>query len=118
MATLVEKLRRAREITVDSEGFRFTFRRPTDLEITEIKRIGLSERLLLAFVIGWGKTDGSPITEIDLGLPGGEPHPLDFDSEACVDFLADRQEMLDFVTKAIAESYAAHSKAMKEATKN
>lgn len=111
--SLVEKIRKAREKTVEVGGFRFTVRRPTDLEM-----MGLSERLrardmgaLLGYVVGW-----EGVKALDI-IPGGEPHPLAFDAEVCAEWLADRPDLLDAVAQTVLETYQAHVEALADAKK-
>ena len=74
---LVDKLRRAREFQVETGGFTFTLRRPTDVEWLELVESGKSTaRTVLAYIVGW-----EGVKEIDL-IPGGDPHPLPFDAVA------------------------------------
>ena len=112
--SLVEKIRKARQKTVDVGGFRFVVRRPTDLEM-----IGLSERLrrqdmgaLLGYVLGW-----EGVKELDI-IPGGDPHPLAFDAEVCAEWLADRPDLLDAIAKEVLDTYQAHAEALRGAEKN
>lgn len=108
---LIDKLRKAREFTVDAGGYSFTLRRPTDVEWIEIAGQS-SARAVLPFVVGW---DG--VKEIDL-IPGGDPHPLPFDSAACSDWLSDRIDILPTLLDSFVKSYEAHLQARSDAQKN
>lgn len=108
-AALVEKIRRAREERVEVGGFGFTVRRPTDLEMMELR--GGSIARLLPYVVGW---DG--VKEVDL-LPGGDPHPLPFAAAACAEWLADRPDLLEPLVDRIVALYARHSSALAETRK-
>lgn len=110
MSALLEKLRKSREGAVVAGRIRYTFRRPTHLEM-QSARVGAAEGLarglpLLAFLTGWAVVEtGKQVSELDLGIPGGDPHPLPFDREACADFLSDHIEDFGVVVKAIADAY-------------
>lgn len=110
MSALVEKLRRAREERIEVGGFTFTVRRPTDLEMMEL-RGGSSIARLLPFVVGW---DG--IKECDL-IPGGDPHPLPFDASACSEWLADRPDLLEPLIDLILGRYREHAEKLVAAAK-
>ena len=110
MATLVEKLRKAREQQVTVGVFTFTVRRPTDIEA-----MGFNDATLLRmidFVVGW---DG--VNEIDV-LPGGNPQPLKFDAAVAREWLADRPDLLLPLSDAIVNLYRAHAAALEDAKKN
>ena len=49
---LADKIRKARESTVEVGGYTFTVRRPTDLEMFELQG-SVSAGRLLPFVVGW-----------------------------------------------------------------
>jgi hypothetical protein len=108
---LVEKMRAAREQTVDVGGFKFRVRRPTDVEVMDL-RGNVSVAALVRYVVGW---DG--VRELDL-LPGGDPHPLVFDAAVAAEWLADRPDLLTPLSAAIMDAYRAHVEAMGVATKN
>ena len=108
---LVEKLRKSREQVVEVGGFKFTIRRPTDVEMMELGRSGPITRLL-PFIVGW---DG--VKELDI-IPGGDPHPVPFDAEVCREWLTDRPDLLGPVIEAITSSYTAHRESIEEKAKN
>lgn len=109
--SLAEKLRRAREIRCEVGCFIFLVRRPTDLEMLELhgKKFG---RAVLPFVVGWEK-----VSELSM-LDGGTPHPLDFDADACTEWLSDRLDLLGPLVDRVIEAYEAHAKALEDAAKN
>jgi hypothetical protein len=111
MSALADKLRKAREVKVEAYGFTFTCRRPTDLEMIELRgaRIG---RAIMPYVIGW---DG--VTELSM-TGSGAPHPLDFDHEACTEWLADRLDLLGAITEGVFNAYQAHAEKVQAAVKN
>jgi len=110
---LVDKLRRAREFQVETGGFTFTLRRPTDVEWLELVESGKSTaRTVLAYIVGW-----EGVKEIDL-IPGGDPHPLPFDAVACADWISDRIDLLPPLLDGFMKSYESHLAARADAQKN
>lgn len=110
MSTLADKIRKARESVIEAGEFKFTIRRPTDVDMIEWTR-HRDPQTLLKFVIGW---DG--VKEIDL-IPGGDPHPAQFDSEACAEWLKDRSDLFVTVVNGITDSYQNHKKTVEDAEK-
>ena len=111
MSALLDKIKRAREFRVEAAGYTFTVRRPTDVEWMEIAGQSTA-RAVLPFVVGW-----EGVKELDL-IPGGDPHPLAFDSAACQEWLADRIDILPILLDAFVKSYEAHLQARGDAAKN
>ena len=111
MSALLEKMRRARAFKVEAGGFTFILRRPTDVEWLEMSAQNTA-RALLPFVIGW-----EGVKEIDL-IPGGDPHPLPFDRDACGEWLADRIDLLPALIDAFIKAYEGHLTARAESVKN
>jgi hypothetical protein len=111
--TLIDRLRRARQTTVTSGGRSFTVRRPTDLEMHEMAGAINQRQLLTRFVTGWGT-----MSELDLGIPGGGPDPVEFDAALWEEWIADHPEHWDDITRAVVEGYHGHKQAMEEAAKN
>lgn len=111
MSSLAEKMRIARQKTVPVGKYTFIVRRPTDLEMLAFQRDRRPESLL-QYVVGW-----DAVTEADL-LPGGDPHPVPFAPDVCVEWLADRMDLFGPVTSAVVSAYEDHVKAKDAATKN
>jgi len=110
--SLIERLQRARQSTVPSGGRVFLVRRPTDLEMHEM-RGKIDQRLLLVrFVVGWEN-----MTELDLGIPGGGPEPVAFDAALFEAWIADHPEHWDDISRAVMEGYKGHREAMEDAAK-
>ena len=108
MSVLADKIRRARETNIDVGGHTFTIRRPTDAEAAAgITPMGLVHD----YVVGWA------LKEIDL-IPGGNPTPAKFDSEAWREWVADRPELWSPITEAVMAAYTAHREAKDSAAKN
>ena len=111
MSVLTDKIRRAREVRVPAGEFTFVIRRPTDVEWIEIAGQSTA-RAVLPFVIGW-----EGVKELAM-IPGGDPHPLPFDSEACSEWLSDRIDLLPILLEAFVKSYEAHIEQRSVAVKN
>lgn len=109
--SLVDKIRRAREQIVEVGGYRFTVRRPTDLEMIEA-RGEFRPRWGLQFIVGW---DG--VTEADI-IPGGSPVPVPFDAAVCAEWLTDRPDLLTPLIEAAMRAYVAHVDTLENARKN
>lgn len=102
MPSLTERMRKAREQRVTAGGVTFIVRRPTDLDMIEL-RGQVDARALLRFIVGWeGVTEGHLIK-------GGDPHPLPWDADACVEWLADRPDILAPLVEAVLAAYTAHA---------
>lgn len=112
MSTLSQRMRRAREVRVPAGKYTFVIERPTPEDIAEL-RGGVSHAALKRFVIGW-----EGVTELDLGLPGGDPHPLPFDADACSEWLADRPDLMDVVGDAVLQAWVAYRDKLEQQAKN
>lgn len=111
MSTLVEKMRKAREKRLEAGGYVFIIRRPTELEMLLLGQ-NRTPTSPLRFVVGW-----EGVKELDL-IPGGDPHPAEFDSEACIEWLSDRPDLYVPVSEAVIGAYTEHKAAMEAAEKN
>lgn len=108
MSALADKIRRARETRVEVADFTFIVRRPTPVEMMDLGR----DRNFTRCVVGWDK-----VREMDL-IPGGDPHPLTFDAEACTEWLNDRPDLLSPVVEAVIGAYQSHVASLESAAKN
>ncbi len=109
--SLADKLRKARELEVKSNGFTFTVRRPTDLEMVELQSKSAA-RAIIPFIIGW-----EGVSELSM-FDGGTPHPIQFDSDACDQWLQDRLDILSVIIAATYKAYEEHQIKVSEAAKN
>lgn len=112
--SLVEKIRKARQSSVQCGAYVFTITRPTDLDVVEMQtagRLALKD-MLARFVVGW-----SGVRELDL-IPGGSPEPAAFSTEVFVEFVADRPHLWAPLNDAILGAYRAHEAALEAAEKN
>ena len=110
--SLVEKIRKARETSVEAGGRRFVIRRPTDEEALANSRAGASLLdVVRQFTIGW------EMTELDL-IPGGSPTPVPFSAELFGEWVADQPSIWEPLGNAILAAYKAHADKRGEAVKN
>lgn len=110
--SLADKIRKARESTVDIGGKTWTIRRPTDEEALQIKANG--DGLLAVvkrFVIGW------PLTELDL-VPGGTGVAVPFDHEVFTEWVSDHPDLWEPLGVAILDAYKLHADKRDAAVKN
>lgn len=113
MSALAEKIRRARQRTVEADGRKFVIQRPTDADAM-FRLSGLDAiDVLKRFVIDW-----PGMTELDLGIPGGSPVEVAFDPEAFGAWVEDQPRVLQALTDALTEAYKAHAETLKAAEKN
>lgn len=112
MSALSAKIRKARELRVEAGAFVFTVLRPTPLEREEKIRGENAARGILSLVVGWEN-----VTEGDL-IPGGDPHPLPFDAEACAEWLSDRPDLFAEIADAVVKGFEAHVRRLDDALKN
>jgi hypothetical protein len=105
---LIDKIKKARQVSVSVKGFTFTVRRPTDMDILYLRRQSVREGdLLREFVVGWD------LKEIDL-IPGGAPVPVEFDQDLFVTWVEDQPECWGPLIDAVLDSYAQHKRALDE----
>lgn len=109
---LVEKLRKARERTVEVAGYTFTVRRPTDVEAQRLRVIS-STAELIPFVVGW-----AGVKELDVLPSGGDGHPVPFDPDVCREWLSDRPDLLQPLVDAIVAAYREHTAELEAGEKN
>lgn len=108
---LAEKIRKAREQVVEAGGYRFTVRRPTDVEMMDMHGTGSVARMF-QFVIGW-----EGVNEIDV-VPGGDPVPLKFSEAVRDEWLADRMDIMVVLVDILTKAYKAHAEQLEAAAKN
>lgn len=109
---LIDRLRRARQTRVPSQGRNFTVRRPTDLEMTTLFGQLDQREVLARFVIDW-----HDITEMDL-VPGGGPDPVPFSTDLWVEWIADHPEHWEDLSNAVIAAYREHQASREAAAKN
>lgn len=110
--SLAEKIRKARESTVEVDAKTWTIRRPTDEEAAQISANGDGLLAIVKrFVIGW------PLTELDL-VPGGTGVTVLFDSEVFGEWVADQPDLWTPLGMAILDAYKTHADKRDAAVKN
>ena len=112
MSRLSDKMLRSREQQVPAGRHFFTVRRPTAIEYETKIRKGDAAQAILSFVVGWEK-----VIESDL-VPGGDPHPVPFDPDACAEWLSDRPDLYAVVAQAAVDAFAAYAAALDTSAKN
>lgn len=110
-AAVLQKMLRAREQVVEAGGFKFTVRRPTDVDMMALSGMGGVDRVF-KFVIGW-----SGVRELDL-IPGGDGAAVEFSPELCREWLCDRPDLAAPLVEQILGSYKTHAEAIEAAIKN
>lgn len=108
--SLIEKLRKARESTVEIDGRRWTIRRPTDLDMARLA--GKDNYELLKFVAGWD------MTEIDLCIPGGTAELVPFDADLFAEWIKDQPKWWAPLIAAVRSAYNQHAETLEADTKN
>lgn len=110
MSALADKLRRARESVIEAGGFKFTVRRPTDMEAVLMGEQTVLD-ILCRHTVGWS------LKEIDL-VPGGSPVEAAFDADAFREWVQDQPEVFAALVDGIKGAYAAHAQQREAAAKN
>jgi hypothetical protein len=110
--SLIDKIRAAREISVEANGHKFTIRRPTDEEAVRFsaEKIDLVN-VVKRFTTGWD------LHEIDL-ISSGSSVPVPFDPELFAEWAADNPEIWEPLGKAIMDAYTVHASKREAAAKN
>ncbi len=113
MSALSEKIRKAREMRVEcGNGKTLTVLRPTPLQWEEIVKSGQIAQGVIGLVVGW-----SGFVEMDF-IPGGDPHPLIFDADACAEWLADNPDEFSAVADAVIAGMKNYLESRQAAVKN
>ena len=107
---LIDKIRKARETTIQINGKTWTIRRPTDEEAVQLGQSGLLD-MVKRFVIGW------ELTELDL-IPGGDGSAVKFDAALFAEWVADQPDVWEPLGAAILEAYKTHAEKRDAALKN
>lgn len=108
--TLLEKMRKARRLSVPAGGYTFTVRCPTDLEAARLGRATIED--LLQFVVGWEN-----VQEIDL-IPGGAGVPVPFAADVCREWLAYRPDLWGAISDGVLGAYNRHAAELEGLAKN
>lgn len=109
-ANLIEKLKKARETQVTADGHTFTVRRPTDMEVVDMRNQTFKQGdILERFVIDW-----QGINEIDI-IPGGTTVEVPFSTGLFMEWIADRPKLWPPLIEAILTAYDTHQKSLGDA---
>ena len=109
---LIDKIRKSRQRIVEIGALKFTVRRPTDMEISDMQRSKVQQsEILRRYVVGW-----AGITELDI-IPGGTGVAVDFDTDLFMEWVADRPKLWAPLTEAITSLYVEHAKLLEDAEK-
>ena len=108
--SLIDKLRKSRQINVESKGKLFIVRRPTDLEMIDLQNSGglTQGDIIKRFVCGW-----EGIKELDI-IPGGTGEMVKFDSELFGEWIQDQPEHWSPITESIVTSYKKHKQKLED----
>ena len=109
---LIKQLRKARQSTMDLDGFTFTYRRPTDLEMLTKVRTMTHANIAESFVIGW-----KGVKESDL-VPSGASKEAEFDPELWAEWLADHPNWWAPIGEKIVGEWTRHNELREAAAKN
>jgi hypothetical protein len=99
MASIRERMQKARENWTTCDGFQFCLRRPTLYQFNEATD---DIRLLRQCVVGW-----RDVKESDL-VPGGSADPVPFDSDVLIDWLQDHPKRWSHIVTEVAELVKAY----------
>jgi hypothetical protein len=111
MASLIERLRAARETWIKVGPVELLVRRPPALEIARWATAD-PDAPMRQSIVGW-----RGVTELALGIPGGDASPAAFDVDLCIEWLKDDLELFtEFVRQmtAIVEAQADREKALEK----
>lgn len=113
MADYVNRIRKNREISVPVDKYKFTARRPTDVEALALyKGDGAYSSVAADFVVGW-----EGVSENDV-VGGGSPDPIPFSPELWREWCADRPDFWEPIADAVLAAYRQHAEKLASAAKN
>jgi hypothetical protein len=102
--SLIDKIRAARLTVVEIGKFKFTIKRPTDIERLTLKN-STHETLFKSFVVGWDN-----VKEIDI-ISGGTSIDVPFEPDLFVEWTADKPELWEPIFDALMDSMKRHDQA-------
>ena len=109
---LIERLRAARESWAKVGEIELLIRRPTRYQLASWQDDpGIGP--LRHCIVGW-----RGVSEITLGIPGGDGRELPFDAAVCMEWLEDRPEELAAAMRAVADTVSSHLGAREAARGN
>ena len=111
--SLLEKIRAARQSTVTVGDITLTVRRPTDLEMFEMRSTTVTQSdILKRFVDDW-----AGVTELHL-FSGGSPDIVPFSRELFDEWVADHPESWGAISDTVVAGYKAHEATLEATIKN
>ena len=111
MASLIERMRSARETWFEVGGLSFCIRRPTLYQLSEWRLLA-GDEFLRRCVVNW-----RAVREQDL-VRGGSDSVVPFDSDLFLEFVQDRPEVMTGLAEEVRRLITAHADAAETAEKN
>lgn len=106
MSTLIEKLRKSRQVVITVGDFTFFARRPTDAEAATMIYHSWSEAMQsMAYLL----YDWSGVKESNI-IADGTDSEVEFDSDLAADWLLDMPELWEPIVSGIHDAYDSHRK--------
>lgn len=114
MNSLIEKMRKARELRLSLPGMDVTVTRPTDLDAVSMTYDGIREAVedVSKFVTGWHK-----VAESDL-WKGGTDKEVAFSQDLFSEWLKDNPDAWSPLVQGVLDAYKAHAAKREETEKN
>jgi hypothetical protein len=101
---LINRMRKAREFTIELRGFTFTGRRPTDAEAARLHQDGFdNHQIATKFVIDW-----AGVKESDL-VPSGGSDAVEFNAALWAEWAADNPDFWRPIKDKVIEEYTRHA---------
>lgn len=111
--SLADTLRKQRESTVEAGGFRFTVRRPRELDAARWNAQGGYTEVALRSVVGWDL-----VTVGDVLGGAADDTPAEFSAELAAEWIGDRVDLLLPIWTEVQRLIVAHHERREEAEKN
>lgn len=110
---LIQKIRKGRQVHVKFGDYTLICRRPTDMEMMEMRGGRMTQRQLIkSFVEGW-----EGVKECDV-VPGGGGDLVTFTPELFSEWIEDRPHIWKPISKAVVDAYKAHEQSLENLAKN
>lgn len=114
-ASLIEKMRAARESWAEVDGKSYKIRRPTELDLMRARQgttVAIGLDMLTKVVVDW-----KGVTEADL-IPSGASDEVPFSQEVWAEYVADRNDIWQPITARLLELMEQHNKRQEASLKN
>lgn len=112
MSVLSEKLRQSRTVRIEVGKLAFFAHRPTSVEAGEWRHDRRVVYRVIDKVFDW---EGVTLQDI---FPQEPPHPQEFDKDLCLEWLADRPDIVSEISNKLTDAYEAHAKRLEDEIKN